>query len=153
MAHPIPNAGAALSLFLFVTTGAAWAQPAPAPPATTAATPVEVTADVVNGEVLCRPPKARLPASDLLDFRVLNRADRPIMFVAPDFFRSANVITSSGFVYDVSQGGFLAAPNSNVSVVLRTPAPGEYSYSCFQPGAVPSPKSSGFLVVVPAANR
>jgi hypothetical protein len=107
---------------------------------------------VGNGEVQCRPPRARLPAQNLLELRVINRSERPLTFVAPDFFRASNHLESAGFTWDVIRGGFSVAPEATVRVLLTTPAvPGEYYYSCFEPGGVPNPESSGFLIVVPAA--
>lgn len=114
------------------------------------ATPVEVAINVVNGVVECRPPRLRLPKRDVVELRVINRAAQPVMFVAPEFFKSSKHQGSAGFVYDVAAGGFLAAPNSTIRVQLKTPRFGEYYYSCYLPGRVPNPASSGFLIVTPA---
>lgn len=113
--------------------------------------PVEMTADVVNGEVLCRPQRARLPAERLLDLRVVNRSERPITFAAPKFFAGTRHVETTGATWDLSVGSFTAAPNASVRVLLRTPPTGEYPFSCYEPSEVPTPASSGFLVVVPAA--
>ncbi|MBM6583288.1 hypothetical protein ILT44_24100 [Microvirga sp. BT689] len=115
------------------------------------ATPVEITMNTVNSDVQCGPPRARLPARDPLDLRVMNRSEFPIMFVAPEFFKASQHIESAGFAMDLVKGGFLVAPKSTVRVLLRTPAPGEYYFSCFHPNSIPNPASSGFLIVVPAA--
>ncbi len=115
-------------------------------------TPVEITMNIVNGEVRCAPPRARLPARDPLDLRVVNRSRHPVTFVAPKFFNAAQHLKSAGFVMDLIKGGFLVAPNSTARVLLRTPAPGEYYYSCYPPGRIPTDPSSGFLIVTPAAD-
>ncbi len=115
------------------------------------ATPVEITMNTVNNDVQCGPPSARLPAQDSLDLRVVNRSETPLMFVAPQFFKASQHIESAGFVMDLVKGGFLVAPKSTARVLLRTPAPGEYYFSCFHPSSIPNPASSGFLIVVPAA--
>jgi len=112
---------------------------------------LEISMGIINGDVSCGPPRARLPAQDPVELRVENRAERSVWFVAPEFFRAANHIESSGFTLDLVQGGFLVAPGSTVRVVLQTPRPGEYYFSCYQPGQVPRPESSGFLIVVRAA--
>src|SRR5690242_6353007 len=117
---------------------------AQAPSAAEVATPVEITADVLNGDVLRGPRNARLPARDLLELRVVNRAPEPIWLVAPKFFQASQHIESAGFAYDLVQGGFLAAPRSTVRVLLRSPPSNEYYYSCFRPGQAPTPESSGF---------
>jgi hypothetical protein len=115
------------------------------------ATPVEITMNTVNGDVQCGPPRARLPANDPLDLRVVNRSEIPLMFVAPQFFKASKHIESAGFVMDLLKGGFLVGPKSTVTVLLRTPAPGEYYFSCFPPDGIPNPASSGFLIILPAA--
>jgi hypothetical protein len=74
------------------------------------------------------------------------------MFVAPEFLKASQHIESTGFTWDVVQGGFSVAPQATVRVLLRTPTVlGEYYFSCFAPGQRPNPASSGFLIVVPAA--
>jgi hypothetical protein len=155
LSHLCLARGAAIAIGCALAAQPSAAQPAAAQVTPGAAgavvTPVEFVMETINGEVRCRPPRARLPARTALEVRVENRAAIPIFFVAPDFFRAANVKESAGFVYDVGKGGFLAAPNSTVRVVLGTPEAGEYYYSCFAPGTVPTPPSSGFLVVVPPA--
>lgn len=115
------------------------------------APPIEIEMGTVNGDVRCTPARARLPGRDAIDLRVVNRAERPLWFVAPEFLKGAKHIDSRGFTLDVTRGGFLVAPASTVRVLLRTPQPGEYYYSCYEPGSVPRPESSGFLIVVPAA--
>jgi hypothetical protein len=112
------------------------------------ATPVEFTIETVNNEVRCRPPRARLPAQQPIEMRVVNRAERAVMFVAPKFFEAAKHLESAGVALDVAQGGFLAAPESTLRILLITPVAGEYYHSCFQPGQVPSPESSGFITVL-----
>jgi hypothetical protein len=139
-----------LALFAFSGVAAAQRGSSSIAPGEVAA-PIELVMEVINGKVRCSPPRARLPALDYIALRVLNRAERPVMFVAPEFFRAADSIESSGFALDVAEGGFLAAPQSTVQAVLRTPKAGEYYYSCYEPGQVPTPQSSGFLIVVPAA--
>jgi hypothetical protein len=108
--------------------------------------------DVADGQVQCRPPRARLPALNPLQLRVVNRSEQMLTFVAPDFFKASKHIESAGFTWDLVRGGFSVAPEASASVLLLTPAvPGEYYYSCYLPGLVPNPESSGFLIVVPAA--
>ncbi len=114
------------------------------------ATPIEITMNTVNSDVQCGPPRARLPALDHLDLRVINQSEVPLMFVAPQFFEASRHIESAGFVMDLVKGGFLVAPKSTARVLLRGPAPGEYYFSCFRPSGIPNPASSGFLIVVPA---
>ncbi len=139
-------------LTMVLASGVAHAQTTPARPASgEATTPVEIIINVVNDQVQCRPPQLRLPASDRLELRVANRAAQPIMFVAPEFFKAAEHLESAGFVYDVAIGGFLAAPDSTVRALIVTPRPGEYYYSCYAPGRIPNPESSGFILVIPPA--
>lgn len=111
------------------------------------ATPIEITADIVNARVICRPQRARLPALTVLDLRVQNRSTRIIRFVAPKFFDRSDHLESSGLVYDLTTGGFAAAPNSTVRVLLRSPPAGDYYFSCNLPMEAPTPISSGFLIV------
>ena len=147
-----PGLGALLAIFCLGATHQLAAAQVATGEERRVVTPVEIVIETIDGEVRCRPPRARLPGSAALELRVANRADQPIFFVAPEFFRAAEVQESSGFTYDVVKGGFLAAPESTVRILLRTPVAGEYYYSCFAPGAIPTPQSSGFLIVVPAAN-
>ena len=115
-------------------------------------TPIEITAETINGILRCRPPRARLPAQEGLEFRVVNNSERPVAFAAPKFFNASKVIESGGFTWDIVQGRFLVAPRSTVWVRLQSPIPGEYYYSCFEQGKVPTDSTSGFLIVVPAAS-
>lgn len=114
-------------------------------------TPVEIAISTVNDAVVCAPPRARLPARNIVELRVLNQAREPIMFVAPKFFEASQIQESGGFTLDLVEGGFLVAPQSTIWVRLRTPPAGEYYYSCYAPGRVPTPQSSGFLIVVTEA--
>jgi hypothetical protein len=134
-----------------IAADAATAQTSGGSPPPAVVAPVEIAMSVVNGDVRCGPPRARLPARNPLELAVVNRAEQPLWFVAPEFFRAADHIDSRGFTLDLVQGGFLVAAGSTVRVLLRTPAAGEYYYLCYQPGSVPRPESSGFLIVVPAA--
>lgn len=117
-----------------------------------AATPVEIAADTINGVLRCRPPRARLPAEERLELRVVNNSERPIAFAAPKFFNASKIIESGGFTWDIAQDRFVVAPRSIVWVRLQSPVPGEYYYSCFEQGQIPTNSTSGFLIVVPAAS-
>ncbi|MFC4171505.1 cupredoxin domain-containing protein [Microvirga sp. GCM10011540] len=146
-------AGAGFLLTGLAATATEVSAQTPSPPVVSGevATPVEITMNYVNGDVQCGPPRARLPARDPLELRVINRADRIITFAAPKFFAATQHIESAGFVVDLVKGGFTVAPQSTARVLLRTPAPGEYYFSCFEAEEIPDPQSSGFLIVVPAA--
>ena len=116
-----------------------------------AVTPVEIAAETINGDLRCRPPRARLPADEMLELRVVNSSERPVAFAAPKFFNASKIIESRGFTWDIVQDRFVVAPRSTVWVRLRSPVPGEYYYSCFEQGQIPTSSTSGFLIVVPAA--
>jgi len=116
------------------------------------AAPVEITMGVSGNQVQCGPRRARLPAQQPLDLRVINGSETPLMFVAPKFFNASQHIQSAGFVMDLVKGGFLVAPKSTVTVLLHTPDPGEYYFSCYRPDSIPNRDSSGFLTVVPGAS-
>jgi hypothetical protein len=157
-ARPAAHAAlqAAVAALLLGTAGAGGAHAQAANPPVVqgrVATPVEITMRTVNGRVACGPPRARLPARVPLTLHVVNRSQAPLWFLAPKFFRHTRHYRSTGFTFDVRRGGFLVAPRRTATVLLRTPASGRYSYSCAAPGRVPNPASSGFLIVVPAANR
>ena len=141
---------------LVATASPAFAQAvATRPPAVAGgevAAPVEIAMSTVNGEVRCAPAQARQLARDMVDLRVVNRAEEPLWFVAPELFRSSDHIDSGGFTLDLVEGGFLVAPGRTVRVLMRTPKPDAYPYSCFEPGGVPRPESSGFLTLVPAVS-
>lgn len=115
-------------------------------------TPVEISAETLNGNLRCRPPRARLPASERLELRVVNRSGLPVAFAAPKFFNASTIMESGGFTWDLVQDTFVVAPRSTVWVRLQSPVPGEYYYSCFEQGKIPNKETSGFLIVVPAAN-
>lgn len=144
-----PVSLALFALLSFVLpAGTAHAQSADAPTVEgELAVPVEVVLETINGEVRCGPPQVRLPVEDEVEMRFINRSEQPIRFVAPDFFTSADILESSGFVFEPEAGGFLAARESTVRVLLRTPAADEYGYACYDQGDQPSPRSSGYLVV------
>jgi hypothetical protein len=116
------------------------------------AAPVEIAMSTVNGEIRCAPAQARLPARDMVDLRVVNRAEEPLWFVAPELFRSGDHIDPGGFTLDLVEGEFLVAPGRTLRVLMRTPKPDAYPYPCYEPGGVPRPESSGFLTLVPAAS-
>jgi hypothetical protein len=92
---------------LVATASPALAQAVPTqPPAdvgSEVAAPVEIVMSTVSGEVRCAPAQARLPARDLVALRVVNRAEEPLWFVAPELFRSGNHIDSGGFTLDLVQ--------------------------------------------------
>ncbi|UIJ71006.1 cupredoxin domain-containing protein [Aurantimonas sp. HBX-1] len=113
------------------------------------APPVEIAMGIVDGNVHCLPPVARLPAGEPLTLRVRNASELPITFVAPDFFEAAEMVESTDSALDASTGGFLVAPENEVRMVIReTPPIGEYGYACSVPGVQPTVESSGFLVTV-----
>ncbi|NDV89275.1 hypothetical protein GTW51_21675 [Aurantimonas aggregata] len=113
------------------------------------APPVEIAMGIVDGDVRCLPPVARLPAEEPLTLRVRNASELPITFVAPDFFEAAEMVESTDSALDASTGGFLVAPENEVEMVIReTPPVGEYGYACSVPGVQPTVKSSGFLVTI-----
>jgi hypothetical protein len=117
-----------------------------------AVTPVEIAAETINGDLRCRPPRARLPTDERLELQVVNNSERPITFAAPKFFNASKIIESGGFTWDIVQDRFVVAPRSVVWVRLQSPVPGEYYYSCFEQGQIPTDSTSGFLIVVPAAS-
>ena len=157
-AHPAARAvpQAIVAALFLGTAGAGGAKAQSANPPVVqgrVATPVEITMRTVNGRVACGPPRARLPARVPLSLHVVNQSRAPLWFLAPKFFRHTRHFRSTGFTFDVRRGGFLVAPRRTATVLLRTPSSGRYYYSCEAPGRVPNPASSGFLIVVPAANR
>ena len=113
--------------------GPAMAQTA-SPEPSGAATPVEIVAETINGDLQCRPLRARLPANERLELRMVNSSERPIAFAAPKFFNASKIIESGGFTWDIVQDKFVVAPLSTVWVRIQSPVPGEYYYSCFEQG-------------------
>lgn len=147
-----------LAAALVVLGGAAFASgqparaqvaPVPGTAAPEAPTPVEFAINVVNGQPLCLPQRARLPARDLVALRVVNNSTRPIMFAAPDFFRASQGMQTDGVRYNPERGGFLAEAGNTFQVTLRTPPAGEYYYACTELGEVSTVRGTGFIVVVP----
>nr|WP_162623938.1 hypothetical protein [Paracoccus saliphilus] len=118
-------------------------------PASDAAVPIEIGIWTVNSEVNCGPPELRLPPSDVFEMHLVNNSELPVMFIAQKLFASAPILEMDGSVYDATSGGFLVQPERVVEVVIRTPPVGEYYYACFNPGDQPTPKSTGFILVVP----
>ena len=114
---------------------------------------VHIVMDAAPEGVRCAPARARIPAAEAIELRIVNEAKRPLWFVAPALFRRGEHIESRGFTLDLIKGGFLVAPESTVGVLMRTPVPGDYPYACFEPGSVPRPESSGFLVAVAGASK
>lgn len=114
------------------------------------APPIEILMQTVEGELQCRPPRARLPAEEPLTLRVRNISELPITFVAPDFFEAAEMVEATDAALDASTGGFLVPPEDEVQMVIRASPPvGEYGYACSVPGVQPTVESTGFLVLVP----
>jgi hypothetical protein len=138
--------------FSAISYGAATAQTRPSAAPGAVVTPVEISAGIVNGAVRCRPPRARLPADDRLELRIVNDSGRPVAFAAPKFFNASNILESGGFTWNIVNDTLVVAPRSTVWVRLQSPAPGEYYYSCFEPGEIPTDQSSGFLIVMPKAD-
>src|SRR3712207_5542146 len=69
--------GAVVAVCLLAAAGVGIAQPA-SPPAVVGggiAALVEIAMGTVNGDVRCSPPRARLPAQDAIELRVVNRAE------------------------------------------------------------------------------
>jgi hypothetical protein len=103
---------------------------------------------VTAGEVRCAPPKARLPAMEMVEMQFSNHSSQSIAFVAPQFFDAAT-ITEADESRLATPGRLVAPPNSEVRISLRPPAADEYGYSCHLPDELLTPASSGFLVVGP----
>lgn len=129
--------------------GLAMAQTA-SPEPSRVVTSVEIAAETINGDLRCRPPRARLPANERLELQVVNSSERFIAFAAPKFFNASKIIESGGLTWDIVRDRFVVAPRSTVWVRLQSPVPGEYYYSCFEQGKIPTDSTSGFLIVVPA---
>ena len=108
---------------------------------------LQIVIATTDGEVRCTPSNVRLAAQTSLTVEVANRADKPLWFVAPEFFRRADLTEPRGHELDTLKGGFLVAPRSAMLVRLTTPDPGQYYYSCSELGQAPNPLSSGVLVV------
>ncbi len=111
--------------------------------------PIEIFIETINGEVQCGPPRVRLPSLDAVEIEVINRAEILVMFLAPEFFESAEIVETTDFALQILEGGFQVEPESAVRVIMQTPSAGEYGYACYEPGGLPTPESSGFLVVIP----
>lgn len=137
---------ASVTVVVTCLAGAATAQTgAQAPPAM-----LTVMMETRNGQVTCGPQRTTVEAGSILHLHVTNRTELPLWFVAPQFLAAADHLESVGFTLEAAQGGFSVAPEASATAVLRTPSPGEYYFSCFEPGAVPNPRSSGFIEVVAA---
>ncbi len=88
-----------------------------------------------------------------VEIEVINRSPTQIMFFAPDFFVSAEIVDTTGLALQILEGGFQVEAESAVRVVMQTPSAGEYGYACHKPGALPTPESTGFFVIVPTADE
>ncbi|MEF2553462.1 hypothetical protein VQ042_19225 [Aurantimonas sp. A2-1-M11] len=114
------------------------------------APPIEIVMGTAEGELQCLPPRARLPAEEPLTLRVRNISELPVTFVAPEFFKAADMVETTDTALDASTGGFLVPPEDEVQMVIReSPPVGEYGYACSVPGVQPTVQSSGFLILVP----
>jgi hypothetical protein len=112
--------------------GTAAAQvPAPAQLGDKVLPPVEILAETVGDAVRCSPVEIRLPAQDEIDLRLVNRTDQQITVGGPELFSDRNLVRTEGdIVHAASDLGYVVKPNATGRVVLRTPAPGQYRYSC-----------------------
>ena len=131
--------------------GAVCAQvPAPAQLGDKVLPPVEILAETVGDSVRCSPAEIRLPAQDEIDLRLVNRTDQQITVGGPELFSDRNLLRTEGdIVHAASDLGYVVKPNATGRVVLRTPAPGQYRYSCAGTRSQGAP-AGGVLEVVAA---
>lgn len=103
----------------FASSPPAEAQVAPVPVPGVAApvspAPVEVTINVLNGQVVWQLDRLRLPARDAISLRVVNRSVKPIMFAAPEFFQVSEGMRTAAVTYNPDKGGFLMKAGSTLA--------------------------------------
>ena len=119
-----------IGITLFAGTAASQV-PAPAQLGDKVLPPIEILAETVGDTVRCSPAEIRLPAQDEIDLRLVNRTDQQITVGGPELFSDRNLVRTEGdIVHAASDLGYVVKPNATGRVVLRTPAPGQYRYSC-----------------------
>lgn len=103
--------------------------------------------ETVGGQVRCSPSDVRIPPQTPLALEILNQADQALWFVAPDFFREAKVSREGERPLDRIKGGVLMPAQSKLRMMVVSPDPGRFSYSCTEVGEGPHPLSHGVVIV------
>jgi uncharacterized cupredoxin-like copper-binding protein len=141
-----------LPILFFGAVGSAAAQnmpPAQVGGETTA--PVEIIAVTEGSRTRCEPAEARLPAGDAIDLRIVNRSSLDLSFGAPELLKDQNLVRHEGdLAHMAGNTGYTVKQNGVARVIVRTPQPGQYAYTCANVRHYGEP-FKGMLTVVPKA--
>jgi len=125
--------------------------PTAATDANPAPVPIRIEMSTVNGMANCGPRELRLPPGDIIQISVVNLSPTWLRFSAPAFLKGGKLLATNHPIIDPKTGSFMVGPTSTGQVVLRTPPPGSYGFSCNESGTNPTVESTGFLIVTPAS--
>ena len=95
------------------------------------APPIEIVAGVEGEAARCEPAELRVPAGQTMDLRIVNKSDQPFTVAAPMIFDDHHLVRFEGDVAHSAGGeGYIVKANGTARIVLRTPAAGEYPFTC-----------------------
>jgi hypothetical protein len=95
------------------------------------AAPVEIIAVVESDRTRCEPAEARLPAEGAIDLRIVNRSNLPVTVGSAQLLADQNLIRHEGdAVHVAGNTGYVVKPNGVGRIIVRTPAPGRYEFTC-----------------------
>lgn len=130
----------ALACFVAPSPGKSQPQPGAVTPGMGIAAPsqsvaVEIAMTRENGEIVCRPEEARLPADQELTLQLVNGTDEPILFAAPGFFEPSVIANLVGVTQDPDTGAFTVEPGATGQIVFTSDGTGEFAFGCAEVGA------------------
>jgi len=95
------------------------------------AAPVEIIAVVEGDRTRCEPAEARLPAEGEIDLRIINRSDLPVTVGSARLLADQNLVRHEGdAVHVAGNTGYQVKAKGLGRIVVRTPGPGRYEFTC-----------------------
>lgn len=110
--------------------------------------PVELTAELREGRVECRPTVARLPARQAFSLNVVNRTDRAIRFESSVLVSDPHPPPGRASTGVPSGRVVTAESRSTARLSFRSPAAGEYPFRCVEEGGDRDEAPDGRFVVI-----
>ena len=93
--------------------------------------PIEIVTGVEGDAAKCEPGDLRLPANQTVDLRIINKSDQQFTLAAPKIFDDGHLVRFEGDTIHVAGGeGYSVKANGTARIILRTPAAGEYPFTC-----------------------
>lgn len=95
------------------------------------AAPVEIVAVIEGDRTRCEPAEARLPAEGEIDLRIINRSNLQVTVGSAQLLADQNLVRHEGdAVHVAGNTGYSVKADGLARIVVRTPGPGRYEFTC-----------------------